>query len=149
MAAFNSLFEMLFCMSVVGTNALRRLSILYLRCPAGTSPVGAAWGATFNSLFEMQKQNSGAGAGRRGWRLSILYLRCIDPNPRTETANPFFPFNSLFEMRSLSTRLKPLASDVLTFNSLFEMPVGPVPPGVGGGAGPFNSLFEMPVTPRN
>ncbi len=58
------------------------LSILYLRCVYCAGGGGsAAWPRSFNSLFEMHRQQWRNPARRRRQALSILYLRCDMPPP--------------------------------------------------------------------
>ena len=74
---FNSLFEMLdvACGMKLGRRA--GLSILYLRCQRLHARRDAdETGASFNSLFEMQRRQQAAPKVCTSGKLSILYLRC-------------------------------------------------------------------------
>ena len=79
--------------------------------------------------------------------LSILYLRCRAGEAWGRRGRRDIPFNSLFEMRNITSIYKHPVFSGPSFNSLFEMP----PNGLNHGTPfgliyiSFNSLFEMPL----
>ncbi len=82
---FNSLFEMRLDLTLIWISRLPALSILYLRCVA---MIIARYGSRITIAM-----------------LSILYLRCCVAT-RAETSAGR-PFNSLFEMRTMSNKSAP------------------------------------------
>ncbi len=77
---------------------------------------------TFNSLFEMQDVHEFPATNQMEVYLSILYLRCTSMYGNYWQANNTYVLSILYLRCRIHSSLGSHMREIVTFNSLFEMP---------------------------